>query len=233
MFCKFVAFIRPFDVGIWMLVPGMVIVCCCWFACACCWLFCCDWFCCWPFWWDCACCGSRDCSWNSVNLLLNAFFCVYQIAKPSDNFFLVLNRAKRIDILMKSKFCLNYRLLRLLILCICVCCCLVCLLILLRLCLLILGRLSGCKIAQWICSQWNWYICPRYCQSSLAKSCFPFESIRSWLFDFPPRFNSKCAIRWLLGEMQSAPKDREKQTKPKIFMVSVMFTPNVCKCVLK
>lgn len=58
IFCKLVALIRPLaEVGIWILVPGMVMVCCCcWLACAACWLFGVVWFCCWPLWWAC-CCG--------------------------------------------------------------------------------------------------------------------------------------------------------------------------------
>lgn len=61
IFCRLVALIRPFDVGIWILVPGIVIVCCCWLACVCCWVFCWFWFGCWPFWCDCACC-----CWNTL-----------------------------------------------------------------------------------------------------------------------------------------------------------------------
>lgn len=64
IFCKLVAFSMPLeaatDVGIWILVPGIVIVPVCFCCCAdACWFCCCDaacWFVCWAFvCWFCCC----------------------------------------------------------------------------------------------------------------------------------------------------------------------------------
>lgn len=86
IFCKFVAFSKPFaaatDVGIWIFVPGIVIVCC-WLLCVCCCVFWCDWACCWLFWCDCACCCLID--FESLRMFLFSLRREHRISSSKSN----------------------------------------------------------------------------------------------------------------------------------------------------